>query len=232
MSASAGESALVVLAAALDYVARGWSPVPIPHREKGPLIDAWQDIRVNAETAAGYFNEAKQKVGIILGKASGGLTDLDIDCPEAIAAAPYILPRTAVFGWATKPATCVVAEPVAATRIAAAGANSALERTARPSGGASTRHRSSRPRRLLLRPTTASMTRSHFEGRGTGMITAGSRVMPQTALPDQFLRALLHGAPRHRRKDPIALAAGRFDRNVLRWGLIALVRVRSQESRS
>ena len=128
MSASAGESALVVLAAALDYVARGWSPVPIPHREKGPLIDAWQDIKVNAETAAGYFNEAKQKVGIILGKASGGLTDLDIDCPEAIAAAPYILPRTAVFGWATKPAACVVVEPVAATRIAAAGAKSALER--------------------------------------------------------------------------------------------------------
>ena len=99
------ESALVVLAAALDYIARGWSPIPIPHREKGPLIDAWQDIRVNAETAAAYFNGAKQNVGIILGEASGGLTDLDLDCPEAIAAAPYILPRTAVFGRATKPAS-------------------------------------------------------------------------------------------------------------------------------
>ena len=50
MTANAGESARVVLAAALDYIARGWSPIPIPHREKGPLIDAWQDIRVNAET--------------------------------------------------------------------------------------------------------------------------------------------------------------------------------------
>ena len=99
------ESALVVLAAALDYIARGWSPIPIPHREKGPLIDAWQDIRVNAETAAAYFNGAKQNVGIILGEASSGLTDLDLDCPEAIAAAPYILPRTAVFGRATKPAS-------------------------------------------------------------------------------------------------------------------------------
>ena len=64
------------------------------------------------------------------------------------------------------------------------------------------------------------------------MITAGSRVMPQTALADPFLRALLRGAPRHSRKGPIALAAGRFDRDVLRWGLIALVRVRSQELRS
>ena len=104
MTANA-ESAPVVLTAALDYIARGWSPIPIPHREKGPLIDAWQDVRVNAETAAAYFNRAKQNVGIILGKASGGLTDLDLDCPEAIAAAPYILPRTAVFGRATKPAS-------------------------------------------------------------------------------------------------------------------------------
>jgi hypothetical protein len=99
------ESALRVLTAALDYIARGWSPIPIPHREKGSLIDAWQTLRINAETAATYFNGAKQNVGIILGKASGGLTDLDLDCPEAIAAAPYILPRTAVFGRATKPAS-------------------------------------------------------------------------------------------------------------------------------
>ena len=63
------------------------------------------------------------------------------------------------------------------------------------------------------------------------MITAGSRVMPQTALADPFLRALLRGAPRHSRKGPIALAAGGFDRDALRWGLIALVRVRTQESR-
>ena len=60
-------------------------------------------VRITAETAPGYFNGAKQNLGIILGKASGGLTDLDLDCPEAIAAAPYILPRTAVFGHATKP---------------------------------------------------------------------------------------------------------------------------------
>jgi hypothetical protein len=56
--------------------------------------------------------------------------------------------------------------------------------------------------------------------------------MPQTALADPFLRALLRGAPRHSRKGPIALAAGGFDGDVLRWGLIALVRVRTQESSS
>ena len=98
----AGESN-AMLAAALDYIARGWAPIPVPHRQKGPVIDGWQHLRITAETAPGYFNGGGQGLGVIVGKASGGLTDLDLDCPEAIAAAPYILPRTAVFGHASKP---------------------------------------------------------------------------------------------------------------------------------
>jgi hypothetical protein len=94
-----------MLAAALSYIARGYAPIPIPHREKGPRIDAWQALRVNTETAPAYFNGTAQNIGVILGSASGGLTDVDIDCPEAIAAAGYILPRTAVFGHASKPAS-------------------------------------------------------------------------------------------------------------------------------
>jgi hypothetical protein len=93
------------LSAALAYIARGWSPIPVPHREKGPLIEAWQNIRITTETAPADFNGAAQNIGVILGKASGGLTDVDLDCPEAIAAAGYILPRTAVFGHARKPAS-------------------------------------------------------------------------------------------------------------------------------
>ncbi len=96
---------MTTLDAALDYIARGWSPIPVPHRQKGPLLDAWQDIRINAETAHAYFNGAALNLGVILGKASGGLTDIDLDCREAIAAAGYILPRTAVFGHASKPAS-------------------------------------------------------------------------------------------------------------------------------
>ncbi len=94
-----------LLSAVCDYIDRGWSPIPIPHCQKGPLIDAWQDLRINAETAAAYFNGARQNVGVILGPASGGLADFDLDCAEAIRAAPYILPRTAVFGHASKRAS-------------------------------------------------------------------------------------------------------------------------------
>jgi hypothetical protein len=45
-------------------------------------------------------------VGIVLGPSSQGLTDVDLDCVEAIAIAPYILPRTeAIFGRASKRAS-------------------------------------------------------------------------------------------------------------------------------
>jgi hypothetical protein len=93
------------LAAARAYIDHGWSPIPVPHRQKGPLIDGWQGLRINAETVSSYFNGVPQNIGIILGKASGGLVDLDLDCAEAIAAAACILPRTAVFGRVGKPSS-------------------------------------------------------------------------------------------------------------------------------
>ncbi len=84
---------------ALDYIGRGWNPVPVPFRQKRPIIDAWQDLTINVDNASTYFNGNAQNIGVALGAASRGLTDVDLDCPEAIAVAPYLLPRTgAIFG--------------------------------------------------------------------------------------------------------------------------------------
>jgi predicted transcriptional regulator len=88
---------------ALDYIGRGWSPIPIPHRQKRPKIEGWQTLRVTAADARRYFNGEDQNVGALLGEASHGLTDVDLDCAEAVAAAPFFLPhRTARFGRASK----------------------------------------------------------------------------------------------------------------------------------
>jgi hypothetical protein len=78
------------------------SAAAVPFRTKGPLLADWQTLKINRETAPTYFNGAPQNIGIILGAASGGLCDLDLDCSEAMAAAPYILPGTALFGRASK----------------------------------------------------------------------------------------------------------------------------------
>jgi AAA domain/Bifunctional DNA primase/polymerase, N-terminal len=88
---------------AAKYMARGWHPVPIPYRKKGPTDDEWHKRNLTEDTLPEYFNCAAQNVGVQLGPKSNGLTDIDLDCPEAIKLARYFLPRTdAIFGRASK----------------------------------------------------------------------------------------------------------------------------------
>ena len=91
-----------ILSVALSYIVdERWAVVPIAYREKapkGPMAEGWQKLRIGADDASRYFNGAKQNIGVILGEASHGLTDIDLDCDEAVRAAPYMLPKTRSFG--------------------------------------------------------------------------------------------------------------------------------------
>jgi len=91
---------------ALGYIDMGLRPIPIPFREKGPTIEKWTELRITQETAPQYFNGAPQNIGIILGETSKNLVDVDIDCTEALALAPFLLPATSGrFGRASKRAS-------------------------------------------------------------------------------------------------------------------------------
>ena len=91
---------------ALSYIDRGWNPVPVPFRSKEPSGKAWQTRLIDKCTAPHFFNCGSMNIGILLGPTSGGLTDIDLDCAEAIAIAPYLLPKTkAIFGRTTKRAS-------------------------------------------------------------------------------------------------------------------------------
>lgn len=93
-----------VLAAARRYIARGWAVVPIPHSTKAPKIRRWQDLRLTEGDLARHFGHGPMNIGVILGSASGGLLDVDLDAPGAPAAADVLLPATgAVFGRPGKP---------------------------------------------------------------------------------------------------------------------------------
>jgi len=83
--------------AAARYIERGWAPVPIPARQKGPRISDWQRLRIALEDVPRYFNKG-QNVGIITGKASGWLVTADLDCPEAVALAGRFLEPTLTGG--------------------------------------------------------------------------------------------------------------------------------------
>ena len=87
----------------LRYRRRGWQVVPIPAGQKARRIREWQMMRLTEAEAVKCFNGAGN-IGIILGQASGGFVDIDLDCPEAIQFAQSLLPTTqSIFGRISKP---------------------------------------------------------------------------------------------------------------------------------
>ena len=97
----------IVLDAARDYVARGWKPLPVKRGNKGCVEKGWPTLEVTTDNMREYFNRWTPAVCVQLGRASGGLTDVDLDSVEAIAlttAFDHFLPPTAaVFGRSSKP---------------------------------------------------------------------------------------------------------------------------------
>ena len=88
---------------ALQALARGWHPVAVHSSTKKPVGQKWQLRKVTRENVSKYF-AGNVGVGLQMGPKSNGLTDIDLDCGEAIALAPYFLPKTnAVYGRASKP---------------------------------------------------------------------------------------------------------------------------------
>ena len=99
-----------MLEAALDLIARNINPVPVSYpskksRGKNPIAgEGWQNVVVTLETAPQYFANGKINLGGMMGALSNGLTDVDCDCPEALEAAPYLLPPTGMlFGRPSTP---------------------------------------------------------------------------------------------------------------------------------
>lgn len=80
--------------AAADYLERGWCPLPLEHHEKKPTVEKdWPKFKTTPARIAHDF-KIGDNIGIILGVRSGGLVDVDLDCPEALNAADLLLPET------------------------------------------------------------------------------------------------------------------------------------------
>ncbi len=82
-----------VYEAVREYLHRGYAVVPIPHGKKQPIIEGWQKLRLTEAKLPRHFNGQPQNVGLLLGKPSGHLVDVDLDCQEARALAHW-LPNT------------------------------------------------------------------------------------------------------------------------------------------
>jgi hypothetical protein len=82
-----------VLRQARAFLLQGFFVIPIPPRQKGPRQKGWTDLRLETRELADAFGQ-EDNIGCLLGAPSRGLVDVDVDCPEAIAAAPSFLPPT------------------------------------------------------------------------------------------------------------------------------------------
>jgi hypothetical protein len=86
-----------------EYIRRGWSLVPAKQGDKRPTLKDWPHRAVGLDEVPRHFANAAN-ISVILGARSGGLADLDLDSPEAIALADlYLPPSTAEFGRRSKP---------------------------------------------------------------------------------------------------------------------------------
>ncbi len=82
------------LSAALDYWNRGFVPIPIVEGGKRPTQKDWVNFQPCSENLYASFASGTENVGLLLGKRSGGLIDVDLDCPIAIQLALRFLPAT------------------------------------------------------------------------------------------------------------------------------------------
>jgi AAA domain/Bifunctional DNA primase/polymerase, N-terminal len=76
----------------------------VPYRSKNPGFEGWQNFTVTEATLPKHFSGTQQNIGVLLGKTSGDLVDVDLDCAEAVRLAKDFLPATgAIFGRQTRP---------------------------------------------------------------------------------------------------------------------------------
>jgi Protein of unknown function (DUF3987)/Bifunctional DNA primase/polymerase, N-terminal len=91
-----------ILEAALEYRRRGWAVAVL--RGKAATETGWQNVQHSEADLVRIFANKKSNVGIRTGEVSGGLADVDLDCPEARALASTFLPPTpAKFGRKSTP---------------------------------------------------------------------------------------------------------------------------------
>jgi hypothetical protein len=81
--------------AASRLTARGFKVVNYPRYRKFPTDEGWPDLRLAEPDLDARFPTAHAcNIGILCGEPSGGLVDVDLDTPEAVAVGEDLLPET------------------------------------------------------------------------------------------------------------------------------------------
>ena len=83
-----------IQADAFHYLDQGYSPIPVKYQTKKPLLKDWnQGGLITQDNVEKHFSDDKN-IGIVLGQASNGLVDIDIDAEDVLDLAQDFLPST------------------------------------------------------------------------------------------------------------------------------------------
>ena len=101
----AAADSLATIEAAREYHRRGWTITPVPAGQKAATMRGWPEFRANLTDLPRLFGNGAN-IAVIAGPPSGELSDVDLDCREALALADIYLPSTcAAFGRQSKPSS-------------------------------------------------------------------------------------------------------------------------------
>lgn len=67
------------------------------------LGKGWDNSRFTKANLIAAFGAVELNIGLLLGEPSGGIVDVDLDCKEAVALAPMLLPATRTWGRKSNP---------------------------------------------------------------------------------------------------------------------------------
>lgn len=86
-----------------QYLNRNWSPLRLKYGAKQPP-GKWENNTITAENLETLLPTNQQwNVGVLLGKASDGLVDVDLDVNEAAQVADLVWPPGPTFGRKSRP---------------------------------------------------------------------------------------------------------------------------------
>lgn len=89
-----------------DWLDRGIAVIPVLPMSKKPALPGWSNLRLAADDLPQYFADDRLNIGGLWGAPSNNVVDVDLDCSEAVKAAPDILPETGlVWGRPGNPAS-------------------------------------------------------------------------------------------------------------------------------
>lgn len=79
--------------AAREFAQKGLAVVPVPRGAKSPTVKGWNQLRISPGDVSQHF-APDGNIAIRNGEASGGIVNVDLDSPEALAIAGHFLPQT------------------------------------------------------------------------------------------------------------------------------------------